>query len=116
MYPPHLHVNSGQSSYLQKAQVSCIDMHSNCTVQVCILAAMWKFRSHFVISYVCSVEFMVEKLQSYMDSKILNSKSEHIWVNPDCGLKTRDWKEVIPSLENMVKAAATMRAQVGASA
>ncbi|DBB12610.1 TPA: hypothetical protein ACH3X3_005396 [Trebouxia sp. C0006] len=65
---------------------------------------------------VPSVEFMVEKLQSYMDSKILNSKSEHIWVNPDCGLKTRDWKEVIPSLENMVKAAATMRAQVGASA
>ena len=64
----------------------------------------------------CSVEFMVEKLQSYLDSKIVNSKSEHIWVNPDCGLKTRDWKEVIPSLENMVKAAATMRAQVGASA
>ena len=65
---------------------------------------------------LCSVDFMVEKLQSYLDSKIVNSKSEHIWVNPDCGLKTRDWKEVIPSLENMVKAAATMRAQVGASA
>lgn len=64
----------------------------------------------------CSVDFMVEKLQSYIDSKILNSKSEHIWVNPDCGLKTRDWKEVIPSLENMVKAAATMRSQVTASA
>lgn len=65
---------------------------------------------------VPSVEFMVEKLQSYMDSKILNGKSEHIWVNPDCGLKTRDWKEVIPSLENMVKAASTMRAKVSASA
>lgn len=65
-------------------------------------------------AWLCSVEFMVEKLQSYMDSKILNSKSEHIWVNPDCGLKTRDWKEVIPSLENMVKAAATMRSKVSA--
>ena len=63
-----------------------------------------------------SVDFMVEKLQSYMDSKILNGKSEHIWVNPDCGLKTRDWKEVIPSLENMVKAASTMRAKVSQSA
>ena len=70
----------------------------------------------YALLLCCSVEFMVEKLQSYMDSKILNSKSEHIWVNPDCGLKTRDWKEVIPSLENMVKAAATMRSQVSASA
>ena len=64
----------------------------------------------------CSVDFMVEKLQSYLDSKILGCQSEHIWVNPDCGLKTRDWKEVIPSLENMVKAAATMRARVQVSA
>jgi Cobalamin-independent synthase, Catalytic domain len=30
-------------------------------------------------------------------------------VNPDCGLKTRAWKEVIPSLRNMVKAAAVLR-------
>jgi len=34
---------------------------------------------------------------------------ERIWVNPDCGLKTRDWKEVIPSLQNMVAAARKMR-------
>jgi 5-methyltetrahydropteroyltriglutamate--homocysteine methyltransferase len=34
---------------------------------------------------------------------------ENLWVNPDCGLKTRAWKEVIPSLRNMVKAGAVLR-------
>ncbi len=36
---------------------------------------------------------------------------EQIWVNPDCGLKTRAWDEVIPALENMVAAAKTARAE-----
>ncbi|MBL0691428.1 MAG: 5-methyltetrahydropteroyltriglutamate--homocysteine S-methyltransferase [SAR324 cluster bacterium] len=34
---------------------------------------------------------------------------EKLWVNPDCGLKTRNWPEVEKSLENMVQAAKTMR-------
>ncbi len=33
-----------------------------------------------------------------------------LWVNPDCGLKTRQWAEVIPALANMVEAAKTLRA------
>ena len=33
-----------------------------------------------------------------------------IWVNPDCGLKTRRWEEVRPALENLVAAARRMRA------
>ncbi|MCW5887441.1 MAG: 5-methyltetrahydropteroyltriglutamate--homocysteine S-methyltransferase [Anaerolineales bacterium] len=32
-----------------------------------------------------------------------------LWVNPDCGLKTRGWKEVEPSLRRMVQAAETLR-------
>ena len=32
-----------------------------------------------------------------------------IWVNPDCGLKTRGWEETLPSLRNMVQAARQMR-------
>jgi len=36
-------------------------------------------------------------------------ESEQVWVNPDCGLKTRRWVEVEPSLENMVQAAANLR-------
>jgi 5-methyltetrahydropteroyltriglutamate--homocysteine methyltransferase len=36
----------------------------------------------------------------------------NIWINPDCGLKTRDWDEVKPALENMVKAASNLREKV----
>ena len=34
---------------------------------------------------------------------------ERLWVNPDCGLKTRGWAEVKPALENMIAAAKDMR-------
>ncbi|GAA0504927.1 MAG: 5-methyltetrahydropteroyltriglutamate--homocysteine S-methyltransferase [Pigmentiphaga sp.] len=37
--------------------------------------------------------------------------AERLWVNPDCGLKTRQWAEVIPALTNMVAAARTLRQQ-----
>ena len=36
---------------------------------------------------------------------------ERLWVNPDCGLKTRTWEDVIPSLKNMVAAAHELRAK-----
>ncbi|MEO6698038.1 MAG: 5-methyltetrahydropteroyltriglutamate--homocysteine S-methyltransferase [Paraperlucidibaca sp.] len=36
--------------------------------------------------------------------------AERLWVNPDCGLKTRQWPEVLPALRNMVAAAKTLRA------
>ena len=34
---------------------------------------------------------------------------KQLWVNPDCGLKTRKWEETWPALENMVKAAKSLR-------
>ncbi|SFZ98672.1 5-methyltetrahydropteroyltriglutamate--homocysteine methyltransferase [hydrothermal vent metagenome] len=34
---------------------------------------------------------------------------EQLWINPDCGLKTRKWEEVKISLENMVKAVKIVR-------
>jgi 5-methyltetrahydropteroyltriglutamate--homocysteine methyltransferase len=34
-----------------------------------------------------------------------------LWVNPDCGLKTRKWEEVKPAIEAMVAAARTLRAE-----
>ena len=37
---------------------------------------------------------------------------EKLWVNPDCGLKTRNWAEVGSALLNMVEAARTVRAEV----
>lgn len=35
--------------------------------------------------------------------------AEQLWINPDCGLKTRRWEEVLPALKNMVAAAQKMR-------
>ena len=35
--------------------------------------------------------------------------AERLWVNPDCGLKTRQWPEVKQALTNMVNAAKTLR-------
>ena len=34
---------------------------------------------------------------------------EQLWINPDCGLKTRNWQEVRPALVNMVAAANQLR-------
>ena len=43
-------------------------------------------------------------------SKMLSRiPKEKLWVNPDCGLKTRDITETVPSLENMVEAAKACR-------
>ncbi|HMI76961.1 MAG TPA: 5-methyltetrahydropteroyltriglutamate--homocysteine S-methyltransferase, partial [Buchnera sp. (in: enterobacteria)] len=37
---------------------------------------------------------------------------EHIWVNPDCGLKTRNWEETEKSLRNMVQATKKLRKSI----
>jgi 5-methyltetrahydropteroyltriglutamate--homocysteine methyltransferase len=36
--------------------------------------------------------------------------AKHLWVNPDCGLKTRGWQETETALANMVAAARRLRA------
>ncbi|WP_088330540.1 5-methyltetrahydropteroyltriglutamate--homocysteine S-methyltransferase [Lacimicrobium sp. SS2-24] len=38
--------------------------------------------------------------------------AERLWVNPDCGLKTRGWQETQAALVNMVSAAKQLRAQL----
>ncbi|WP_343184060.1 5-methyltetrahydropteroyltriglutamate--homocysteine S-methyltransferase [Buchnera aphidicola (Ceratovacuna keduensis)] len=42
--------------------------------------------------------------------KIFNIKN--LWINPDCGLKTRNWKEVKKSLKNMIKATKEIRDEI----
>ncbi len=42
--------------------------------------------------------------------QVLNT--DQLWVNPDCGLKTRRWKEVKPALRHMVDAARTVREEL----
>jgi len=46
----------------------------------------------------------------YKALEVLDKKQ--IWVNPDCGLKTRNWNEVKPSLENMVEATQNIRRKI----
>ncbi|MEU6821084.1 5-methyltetrahydropteroyltriglutamate--homocysteine S-methyltransferase [Streptomyces atriruber] len=41
--------------------------------------------------------------------------AERLWVNPDCGLKTRGWPETRSSLENLVTAARTVREELASS-
>lgn len=38
--------------------------------------------------------------------------AEQIWVNPDCGLKTRDWPETKLALQSMVEATKSVRSQI----
>ncbi|SDC40386.1 5-methyltetrahydropteroyltriglutamate--homocysteine S-methyltransferase [Belnapia rosea] len=38
--------------------------------------------------------------------------ADRVWANPDCGLKTRGWGEVRPALENLVRAAEAVRAEL----
>ncbi|MCX4831799.1 5-methyltetrahydropteroyltriglutamate--homocysteine S-methyltransferase [Streptomyces sp. NBC_01016] len=42
--------------------------------------------------------------------------AERLWVNPDCGLKTRGWPETRASLEHLVAAARTVREELGRTA
>ncbi|MGD9554200.1 MAG: 5-methyltetrahydropteroyltriglutamate--homocysteine S-methyltransferase, partial [Arcobacteraceae bacterium] len=49
---------------------------------------------------VPSVQEMVEQINALIE--VL--PKEQLWINPDCGLKTRKWDEVKQSLKNMVEA------------
>jgi len=53
----------------------------------------------------------VESMVALLKKALEVLKPEQVWVNPDCGLKTRAWTEVRPSLENMVAAARSLREQ-----
>jgi 5-methyltetrahydropteroyltriglutamate--homocysteine methyltransferase len=37
---------------------------------------------------------------------------QQLWVNPDCGLKTRGWEEVGLALSDMVQTATRLRASL----
>jgi len=51
-----------------------------------------------------------EQIVNLMRKAAERIPAERLWVNPDCGLKTRTWEEVIPSLANLVAAAKELRA------
>lgn len=50
-----------------------------------------------------------EQIRSLMIKAVERIPAERLWVNPDCGLKTRQWEEVRPALKGMVAAARELR-------
>ena len=54
----------------------------------------------------------VEEMVALMRKAAALIPPERLWVNPDCGLKTRAWAEVEPALANLVEAARRLRALV----
>jgi 5-methyltetrahydropteroyltriglutamate--homocysteine methyltransferase len=50
-----------------------------------------------------------EEMASLLERVTERLSADQLWVNPDCGLKTRNWEEVRPALVNMVAAARTLR-------
>jgi 5-methyltetrahydropteroyltriglutamate--homocysteine methyltransferase len=55
----------------------------------------------------------VEQIVALMKKAAERIPAARLWVNPDCGLKTRAWAEVLPALQNMVSAAKKLRAAEG---
>jgi 5-methyltetrahydropteroyltriglutamate--homocysteine methyltransferase len=51
----------------------------------------------------------VDEIKAILQETLKVLPIENVWVNPDCGLKTRTWEEVIPALEHMVEAARQVR-------
>jgi len=57
---------------------------------------VYDIHSPLVLEYEDALQ-RIQQLAKSLDVK-------NIWINPDCGLKTRNWKEVKESLANMIKA------------
>lgn len=54
----------------------------------------------------------VEEFKATIESILDKVPENKLWINPDCGLKTRENKEVEASLRNMIQAAAEVRKEL----
>lgn len=61
-----------------------------------------------IIPTVKDVEILLKKIINFLPI-------EKVWVNPDCGLKTRTWKETEFALSNMVQATKKLRKEINQS-
>lgn len=51
----------------------------------------------------------LEEMLEHLEQALRFISPEKLWVNPDCGLKTRAWPETLLALGNMVQAARVLR-------
>ncbi|KAI9487197.1 MAG: 5-methyltetrahydropteroyltriglutamate-homocysteine S-methyltransferase [Benjaminiella poitrasii] len=56
----------------------------------------------------------VDQMKQKADDLLKYLKPELLWINPDCGLKTRGWTETEAALNNMVDVARQLRSQYAA--
>jgi 5-methyltetrahydropteroyltriglutamate--homocysteine methyltransferase len=56
-----------------------------------------------------------ESILQLMRQAMKRIPPEQLWINPDCGLKTRQWREVTPALGNMLQAARRLREEISIS-
>ncbi|GGB91087.1 5-methyltetrahydropteroyltriglutamate--homocysteine S-methyltransferase [Dyadobacter sediminis] len=57
----------------------------------------------------------VEEMVQLMEKALKVIPARNLWVNPDCGLKTRKWPETEAALRNMIAAANSLRKSVAAA-
>jgi 5-methyltetrahydropteroyltriglutamate--homocysteine methyltransferase len=57
----------------------------------------------------------VNEMVSLLEKAAVLLPAQNIWVNPDCGLKTRKWPETRQALQNMVDAAKQAREKISVS-
>lgn len=69
--------------------------------------------SEVLLQTACDIEACGWRTQLVVE--LANLPARPIWVNPDCGLKTRRWEEVVPSLKNMVVATQKLREEIDAT-
>ncbi len=53
-----------------------------------------------------------EEMLALLEKALVNIPARNLWVNPDCGLKTRRWAETELALKNMIKATTLLREKV----
>jgi 5-methyltetrahydropteroyltriglutamate--homocysteine methyltransferase len=56
----------------------------------------------------------IEEVTTLIEIALGSIPGRQVWVNPDCGLKTRGYDETVESLNNVLAATRAVRAKVGA--
>ena len=51
----------------------------------------------------------IEEMKEIVNRALKVIPRENFWINPDCGLKTRQWEETIPSLKNLMQLVKKLR-------
>ncbi|HEY4152735.1 MAG TPA: 5-methyltetrahydropteroyltriglutamate--homocysteine S-methyltransferase [Pseudolysinimonas sp.] len=57
----------------------------------------------------------VEEVTELLEIALASIPERQVWVNPDCGLKTRGYDETVQSLENVLAATRAVRQSIGAN-